>query len=254
MSRNRSLLDRAMQFVQPRLVRDFAPPPTAIASGIWCLDRRMRLPGGLLLPTRSTIIRLPSRGLLVVSPPPVEPGGLDALDALGAVEEILVPNSFHYLHARGLLDRYPRATVRLAPALHARVAGLPGEELTGAAPAAWGRDVAHHVLGPVRGISEVAVFHAPSATLILTDVAFNMVHYASGFDRLAWRLNGVPAAFGHSRTARTFLLNDRAASAAFLSRVLEWPFRRVVVAHGDILDDQAVEVFRRAFADYLNGA
>ncbi len=251
MTLNRSVLDRAIQFVRPRLVRDFAPPPTPIAPDLWCLDRRMRMPGGPMLPTRSTIIRLPSRGLLVVSPPPVEAGGLERLEALGAVEEIVVPNSFHYLHAREFLARCPGATLRLAPALHERIAGLPGEELTAVTPAAWGTEVAHQILGPVRGMSEVALFHTPSATLVLADVAFNMVDFASRFERAAWRLSGVPAGFGPSRTARTFLLNDRAVAAGFLGRVLEWPFRRVLVAHGAILEANAVDVFRRAFASFL---
>jgi len=69
---------------------------------------------------RSAFVRLPSGGLLVVSPPPVECGGLEALDALGAVEEIVVPSSFHYLFATRFHERYPRATLRVVPGLAAQ--------------------------------------------------------------------------------------------------------------------------------------
>jgi hypothetical protein len=71
------------------------------------------------------------------------------------------------------------------------------------------------------------------------------------FDRLAWRLAGMPAGFGPSRTSRVFLLRDRDAAASFLERILAWPFRRILVAHGDVVDADAVGEFRRAFAPHL---
>ncbi len=169
----RSLLDRLIQRGRPKTVRGFAPPPVEIAQGLWSLERRLRMPGGPSLPARTTLVRLASGGLLVVSPPAVEAGGLAALDALGRVEEVLLPNSFHYLNARPFLGRYPHAVLRLAPSLAARVPDLPrGEELTDRTPASWLPTLEHTALGPARGVSEVALFHPASATLILTDVAF----------------------------------------------------------------------------------
>lgn len=73
-------------------------------------------------------------------------------------------------------------------------------------------------------------------------------------DRIAWRLSGVPAGFGPSRTARTALLQDRPLVAAFLAKVLAWPFRRILAAHGETLEDDAPAVFRRAFANWLAGS
>jgi hypothetical protein len=210
------------------------------------------MPGGVGLSTRTTVIRLRSGGLLVVSPPAVEAGGLESLDALGPVAEVFVPNSFHYLNAAGFAARHPNATLRVAPGLHARVPGLPAaEEVGSVAPAAWGGEVEPLALGPVGGNSEVALFHAPSATLILTDLAFHLVRFDRAFERIAWRLNGVPAGFGPARTSRLMLLRDRPLAATFLARVVAWPFERVLVAHGDPLAQDAAAVFRRAFARYL---
>jgi hypothetical protein len=250
----RSLLDRLIQLGRPSVVTGFAPPPRPVAAGLWSLERRLRMPGGPGLPAHTTLIRLPSGGLLVVSPPPVEAGGLETLEALGPVEEVLAPNSFHYLTVRDFLVRHPRATLRLAPGLPRRVPDLPpGAELHGPKPASWRGVLEHVVLGPVGGISEVALFHVPSATLLLTDVAFHGVRSESRLERALWRLGGIPAGFGPSRSARWLLLRDRHAAAAFLERVLAWPFRRVLVAHGDPLETDAHAVFRRAFAAYLAG-
>ncbi len=212
------------------------------------------MPGGPELSARTTILRLGSGGLLVVSPPPVGVGGLEHLDRLGVIEEVLVPNSFHYLNTSGFIARYPSAHLRLAPGLRRRVPELPpGDELSEPPPVSWSGAVEHAILGPVRGLSEVALFHRSSATLVLTDLAFHVATFESRLDRMFQRLAGIPSGFGPSRTSRWLLLRDRNVAAAFLERVLAWSFRRVVVAHGEPLESDAVDVFRRAFAPHLAG-
>jgi hypothetical protein len=97
----------------------------------------------------------------------------------------------------------------------------------------------------------VLFFHVPSATLILTDLAFNMVRYPRALDRIIWRMAGIPRGFGPGRTSRTLLLNDRAITARALECALEWPMRQIVVAHGDVVMDDAAAQFRSAFKDYV---
>jgi hypothetical protein len=242
-----------MQLGRPGAVGGFAPPPVELSPGLWTLERRLRMPGGPSLPSRTTLVRLATGDLLVVSPPASESGGLAEIDALGRVAEVLLPNSFHYLNAATFGARHPEAMLRLAPGLRQRVPALPpGEEIGDATPGSWQGVLEHTTLGPSRGVSEVALFHRPSATVILTDVAFHVLHHTSGPERAVWRLLGVPPGFGPSRSARRLLLADRALASAFLERILRWPFARVLVAHGDPLEVDAVGAFRRAFASYLS--
>ena len=252
MAARRNLFDLFMPAIKPRTIADFAPPPLKLDEGVWHLERRSKMPGGPVLPTRTTILRIAGGDLMVVSPPPVECGGLDAIDTLGSLRDVVVANSFHHLNARGFLGRYTGARLWVAPGLFRRVPGLPsGTELEPGLEAPWSREVEHAVLRATDTVSEVALFHRASATLVLTDLAFHMTSFASTFDRVAWRLSGVPNGFGHSRTARMMLLRDRKAVKPFLERVLEWPFRRILVGHGDPLETDAIGVFRRAFDDYL---
>ena len=68
--------------------------------------------------------------------------------------------------------------------------------------------------------------------------------------RVAWRLFGIPARFGPSRTARLILLRDLAPVRRMLARIAEWDFDRIIVTHGDVLDVDARGEFERAFARY----
>lgn len=86
MSSRRSLIDRLMRLASPRPVSGFAPPPRELAPGVWLVDRRLRMPGGPLLPLRTTVIRLRDGSLVVISPPPLPPAaelGPSAPEALG---------------------------------------------------------------------------------------------------------------------------------------------------------------------------
>jgi hypothetical protein len=167
------------------------------------------------------------------------------------VRHVVLPNSFHYLYGPEFLSHFPDTSLHLAPGLPERVPSLPpGAVLDEPAPPEWSGDLEVAVLGPVRGASEVIFLHRPSGTLVLTDLAFNVVHQR-GFDRVAWRLLGVPRGFGPSRSARMLLLRDREVARACLRRVAEWPFHRILVCHGETLEHDAAGEFRRAFAAYL---
>jgi hypothetical protein len=133
-----------------------------------------------------------------------------------------------------------------------RVPALAGATVVGErAPAAWQGVLEHAIFGPVRGLAEVVLFHRPSATLVLTDLAFNLPRLDRRWDRVGWRALGVPPRFGPTRTARLTLLRDRAAAGPYLRPILRWPFARVVVAHGDPLERDVRSETARAFAPWL---
>ena len=253
MPSRRSLVDRLMKLAAPRAVAAFAPRPHQLARGVWVLDRQLRFPGGARLPLRTTIIHLSNGALVVVSPPPlIEPGGAAAIDSIGVVRQVVAPNTFHYVYAAEFMVHYPDASLLVSPGLLERVTELPpAEELGPSPPEVWCGELDLAVLGPVRGVSEVVFFHHPTGTLILTDLAFNMTRFARRFDRIAWRLAGVPDGFGPSRTSRLLLLRDHAEASRCLSRVSEWPIRRILVAHGEVVEHNAKAQFLKAFARYV---
>jgi hypothetical protein len=216
------------------------------------MERRLRLPPGVVMPTNMTIVRLRSGGLALVSPVVIDDTTRAQVEQLGRVEALVAPNSFHYVFLAASQRAFPEAKVFLAPGLDQRIAGLPGgTTLADDAPPRWQGDLETLVFGPVQGLSEVVLLHAASRTLILTDLAFHLVRIDAALDRVVWRLSGVPARFGTSRTGRMSLLRDKRAARPYLERIRALDFERVVVGHGEPLETEARREFERAFAHYL---
>ena len=227
------------------------PPPFALADDLYSIERRFFLPGGIAMPTRSLVVRCQDGALAVLSPPPDE-DALRDVAALGPVRFLVAPNSFHHVGLASWAAAFPGARVLLAPGLRARRPELPGgDELEEGAEAPFADVLSHTVLGPVRGVSEVAFLHRPSRTLILTDACFHIREAARARDRLGLRMLGAWRRFGPSRTARTILLRDRKQVASFIERICRWDFARIVVAHGEPLEPAGPERLREAFRAYL---
>lgn len=244
----RLLLERMIRLVAPRPDPSFTPPPREIAPGIWGIDRQVRF-AGAVLPARSTVIDLGQGRLLLVSPPA---DACPELDRLGSLDAIVAPNSFHYLYADSYLRRHPAAQLFVAPGLPQRVPSLPrAVELGAGRQVPWESHLSHVVLGPHRGLSEVLFFHPRSRTLILTDVASNLLELRRAYDRLWARASGMPAGFGPSRNARQLLLREREGAREALRAAARWPFERIVVAHGAVVERDARRVFESGFAGYL---
>jgi hypothetical protein len=245
----RRILDEVFKLATPGFDAEYRPPPARLADGLWSLERHLRLPAGPILPSRTTVVRLGSGNLALISPPPPHDETFSTIEALGTVSALIAPNSFHYLYVNDAVRRYPDAALYLAPGLQARIATLPpGIDLRDGLPTP---DLEQVSLCPAHGASEAILFHRPSRILILSDVAFNLVHLDRALDRMFWRAFGVPREFGPSRTARLMLLNDHRVVRQALRHVLEWPFERIVVAHGDVVQTDARARFERAFAAYI---
>lgn len=250
----RSFFDRIASLATAKPDATFTPPPTAIADGMWALERRSSVILGITLPCRSTLIRLASGGLLVHSPPPLDQAARAALEQLGPVTAVIAPNSLHHSYVPENAMAFPGAQVFLAPGLAERIAKLPqGATLSDEPDARWRDEIEQFVIRPdPGGLSEVTFFHRPSKTVILTDFSMNLVRAHTRRQAAYWRVAGYPAAFGPSRIVRMTAFRDRRVAVTYASRVLQWDFERIVMCHGEIVERGGREVFRAAFSKYLD--
>ena len=251
MSTRRGVLDRVIGWGRLRWDEGVRPGPRPVAEGLYAIERRFFLPGGVAMPTRSFVVRVEGGGVAVLSPVPDEEARRNVA-MLGPVRFLVAPNSFHYVGLASWAAAFPDARVLLAPGLRARATGLPaGDEIAEGVETPVSGALAHTVLGPMRGVSEVAFLHRASRTLILTDACFHILAAVRARDRLAYRVLGAWRRFGPSRTARTILLRDRAQVAGFVERMCRWDFERIAVAHGEVLEPAGREALCAAFRSYL---
>ena len=216
------------------------------------LDRKLQFPGGLTLLARCTVIGLSDGELLLHSPCELTEATRENIDELGQVRFLIAPNSFHYVFVSSYLTAYPSAAFYFPPGLVERQPALPpGEVLSDTSLPHWQEHLDQAVFGPAGNVSEVAFFHRQSQTLVLTDLAFNMCNAPNTATRLLWDVMGIPRGFGPSRTARLMLLRDRPLVGNFVQRLLEWPFERIIVTHGEVLESGGRAALESAFAGYL---
>jgi hypothetical protein len=209
-----------------------------IAENVWAQETDIRMPGGVPIPNRTTLIRLTSGALALHSPQAIDDATAKAIDAIGEVRFLIAPNCMHYMFLKAAKARYPNARVLGAPGLGTKLGGLPFEPLplSGYVEGLEGVRV-QRIEGAPR-MAEHAFFHEPSRSLVVTDLVFNIHRSDSFVMRLCLRLGGA-----YRRTAQSlmwrFLVRDRIAAASSASTLLAWNFERLIMSHGDVVQADA---------------
>ena len=215
---------------------------------LWISDSPLRFLG-LEVGARMTVVRLPDSKLLLHSPIEATDELVREVEALGSVAYIVAPNRLHHLFVGEWQRACPDASLFVAPGLETKRAdltidgGVLGEE-----PEPGWKGVLDQVL--LEGFpfaNEVVFFHQPSATLIATDLAFNVGASSPRLTRLFFRLGGTFGRLSPTLLER-LLVRDRVAFRRSMERILEWPFERVVVAHGDVSENGGREELVRGYS------
>lgn len=210
---------------------------------------------GTRFTARMTVIRLSGGGLILHSPCEITPDLAAALTQLGPVNWIVAPGTFHHLHVASAQAAFPGAQVLICPGVEKKQPGLAYDAvLTDTPPEEWAGEIAQAYIPGNRVISEVVFLHRPSHTLIVTDLIELIGDKTEGIDwvlRLWWKW--VTFMWNKPRPAPEYTLGwrDKRAAAAVLRRVLDWDFDKIILAHGDLVTENAKEVARAAWAGVL---
>jgi len=218
-----------------------------LGDGIWVADGPLRL-GGIEIGARMTVIQLRDGSLLLHSPVLCDDETRRALDALGPVRFVLAPSKVHHFFVTPWKTAYPGATLLAAPGLREKRPKIPFDGvLEGDPPEAWRNSVEIEHFRGASWINEIVLFHIPSRTLVLTDLAMNF-HSAPNLLTSVWqRLFDVRNRFGPTRFVR-LVIRDHDAARKSLDRILGWDFERVTVTHGEVLEAGGKAALREAYA------
>jgi hypothetical protein len=196
-------------------------------------------PFGLRMPTRMTVLPFGDGALALVSPVPLDQQKLAELAALGDVRYLIAPNLLHSLYLQAAAERFPAARVLAPSRLREKQPGLRIDAtLESGLPDDLAQAVELVAVAGAPALDEFLFFHRASRTLVATDLVFNMVAPEGWFTNLVLTLVGCRGKLAQSRAWR-FAVRDRSAARASVERALALPFETLVVAHGEVVREQA---------------
>ncbi|CCJ05958.1 hypothetical protein [Methylocystis sp. SC2] len=205
-------------------------------------------------PTRMLIARFADSALWVWSPVKLSAELRAEVDALGRVAHLVSPNKLHHLYLGEWKEAYPNAklwgplsTIRRRPelAFEPPLQDSPPPEWGDAIDQAWFR-------GSVI-MDEIVFFHRPSGVAIFADLIeafsdqFLCAHW-SAWRRWLARLDGITLAAPHAPLEWRLSFLCRGPARTARDKILGWPIKQAVIAHGERPSANASEFVRGALA------
>jgi hypothetical protein len=198
---------------------------------------------GLSLGARMTVLRLPDGSLALHSPVPIDDALAREIAALGEVAHVIAPSLFHHVYAGPAAQRYPKARVHAAAGLAKKRPDLRIDAELGEGTRLGDGIVAIPIEGCMLG--ETVLVHERSGSVVSADLVENFQTAEDRFTRLYLKAAGIHGKPGWSRLLR-MVYRDRKAARRSLDRLLELPWDRAVISHGDVLETNARAVVRDA--------
>jgi hypothetical protein len=220
---------------------------TPLAEGVWtATDRIVYL--GMRLDAKMTVLRLPGGDLLIHSPVAMTPERRAAVNALGPVAHLYAPNTFHHTWIGAWAAAYPSARLHAPAALAKKRRDLRVARTHGAAPErAFAEAVDELLIGGFR-LDESVLVHRPSRTLVVADLVHNVGRPDHGWTAFYARAMGFYDRIALSRMIRWTGFTDRRAARRSIDALMEHPFERLVVGHGEPIVEGARDALAAAYA------
>lgn len=207
--------------------------------------------------SRMTIIRLTNGDLFIHSPCKINDSLKNDIDNIGKVKFITAPGNFHHLYVPDFQQYYPDAETFICPGLERKRPDIKSEWILGNRPdPRWQNDIDQVLVQGTRIIWEVAFFHIPSRTLILTDLLENIgddyQHPAGLLLQFWWKV--VFKMWNNPKAAPEYQMgwgNKRIVKQC-LDRILAWNAERVILAHGELVENNVNEILATAWRKVLS--
>ena len=196
--------------------------------------------------SRMTIVRLSNGNIFIHSPCEIDDRTRNAIEALGKVECIVAPGSYHYLHVASAQRAFPEAETFICPGIERKDPAIEFDWLLGDRPdRRWEADFEQVLVRGNKFIWEVAFYHKISRTLILVDLIENITDATEDVNwtlKLWWK--AVFHMWSNPKPAPEYQLGwkDKKAASRSLQKILNWDFERIIISHGDLIEKNAREV------------
>lgn len=201
------------------------------------------------------VIRRPGGDLLVWSPVALTPELSAAVDELGAVRDLIAPNTLHYRYLAAWQHAYPDARTHAPADLRSKLPGLTVDCVLGdVPPEGWIGDIDQVIVRGNRITTEVVFFHKVSRTTIIADL---VQHFESdwftGWRALVARVDLMTGSMPTVPRKFRLAFTDRKAAREAVQHILAWPTEQVLLAHGEPVRCDGRLVLAHAFDWLLRG-
>lgn len=216
-----------------------------ISDHCYSVDKTIKLVGppmGL----RSTILKMANGKLVIISPVPFDGDEVREINELGPVDAVLAPNLFHHLYLRDAQKHFSSAKFYASPGLEKKRKNFNFDQVIDKNTQPWPEEIKLVLVEGVPKLNEVVAFHVESKSLIMCDLVFNLGKVDGIFLNLMLNIFGTNNRFAVSRLVK-FLVKDKAQFARSLQSILDWPTERIIMAHGEIIHENALHRLRDIF-------
>jgi hypothetical protein len=193
------------------------------------------------LPRRMTVVRLRDGRLVIFSAIALDEAEMRRLEDFGTPAFLIVPSDHHRMDAKIWKERYPALRVIAPPGARAAVEeAVPVDASVGDRGADFGDPSVRLVIVPGTGGREAALeIRRPGGfTLVVNDVVGN-IGDARGFG--GWLLKRMGFAGDEPHVPAPVKLNMVESKKALRAQFLAWAddaaLRRILVSHGDPIED-----------------
>jgi hypothetical protein len=197
------------------------------------------------------VVRLQSGLVAVISSGPFTPREVASIETLGRPAWLIEAMLRHDTFSADGRRAFPGSAFLAPPGFEQKVP-FPVRPIL-PTPEEWGSELQALELEGAPKVRETVLFHAPSRTLIVEDLAFNFPPPQPPMKEFLLRLAvGKRHQPGIPRSVR-LSVKDHMAFKRSLIEMFKWDFYRVIVAHGDRIESDGKEILRLALtrAEYF---
>lgn len=220
---------------------------TLSAQGLWTATDPAKVLG-MRLTASMAVLELSGNELAVYSPLRLTRERRATVERLGVPRYVLAPNLFHHLHVGEWLEAFPGAELHAPAGLVKKRPDLTIDRaLNSAAPPSLAQ---HTTEIPIDGfrLAETTLLHHASESLLVADLVHNIGRPQGLWTQTYSRLMGFHDRVALSRMIRWTAFSDRGAARRSLERLLDLPWRRLVVGHGEPIEAGAKQALEQAFS------
>ncbi|MCA9681556.1 MAG: hypothetical protein KC457_05125, partial [Myxococcales bacterium] len=171
-----------------------------------------------------TVLELGAGKLLIHSAIPLTDERRAAVEALGTVAHLYVPNTYHDSWVAAWAAAYPSARVHVPAGLARRRPELRADRIHGAAIDPDLDGVIDELAIAGFRLEETVLLHRPSRTLVVADLVHAIGRPPGWWTGVYTRLMGFWDTVALSRAIRVLGFSDRRAARRSIDAVLEQPF------------------------------